>query len=95
LVAAAVDEEGGAVDERGGLRAEEGHDLAEPPGIADGLVLVRVQLHDPVGGVQPRTDGVERDPVAEQVVGRRLGPRPQASSRRVGQGQGGDGLLDR
>ena len=47
------------------------------------------------GGMEARTQNVQRDPIVDQILGRGLRPRPQARPRGVRVGEVGDRLLDR
>src|SRR5438067_13538613 len=83
----AVDLEGGAAHEPGRLRAEEGDDPAEVGGVAHPRVAGITKRGHALGGVEPGAREVHSYAVAEQIGGRRLGPRPEARAGGVGERQ--------
>src|SRR6266513_4866971 len=89
----AVDLDGSAGEEADVARAQERGHAPEVLGVAQASPVP--QLFDAIGRVQPRTEEVQRDPLVDQIFGRRLGPGPEAGPRGVRIREVGDRLFDR
>src|SRR4026207_107908 len=72
----AVDLDGGAREEADGARAQESGHPPEVRGVAETSLVP--ELGDAIGGIEPRAQNVQRDPIVDQILRRGLRPRPQA-----------------